>query len=338
MLAWLAPVLVFGLVIFFHELGHFLAAKAVGVYAPRFSVGFGPALWRRRYGETEYVLAALPLGGYVRMASRDDETMAMIEGGGEKVPGDPATTGASGSELKPGDLGADEGIRPADWDPEAMAPFGPKPIPEHRYFESRGLPARLLILIAGAAMNVVLALLVTTGTLAWYGSPYVPAVIDSTLADTPAARAGFQHGDSVVAVNGSPVRTFDDLVRQVSPAAGSELAIEVMRSGARTVVHVTPEPMTVTNALTGEEMLQGRIGAVPMDRVERDPIPFSQAVTDGWFSTWRMAGAVATVLKRLATGRESAENLAGRWRSPRSRSRPPSLASRGCSCWWRSSA
>src|SRR5690606_8620244 len=127
MLAWLAPVLVFGLVIFFHELGHFLAAKAVGVYAPRFSVGFGPALWRRRYGETEYVLAALPLGGYVRMASRDDETMAMIEGGGEKVPGDPATTGASGSELKPGDLGADEGIRPADWDPEAMAPFGPKP-------------------------------------------------------------------------------------------------------------------------------------------------------------------------------------------------------------------
>ena len=81
MIAWLAPILVLGIVIFVHELGHFLAAKWTGVYAPRFSLGFGPALWKRRHGETEYVLAALPLGGYVRMASREDETMAMIEGG-----------------------------------------------------------------------------------------------------------------------------------------------------------------------------------------------------------------------------------------------------------------
>ena len=67
MLAYIAPIVVFGLVIFVHELGHFLAAKLVGVYAPRFSIGFGPALFRRRRGETEYVLALLPLGGYVRM-------------------------------------------------------------------------------------------------------------------------------------------------------------------------------------------------------------------------------------------------------------------------------
>ena len=70
MLSWLAPILVFGLVVLVHELGHFMAAKWLGVYAPRFSIGFGPALWRRRFGETEYVLAALPLGGFVRMASR----------------------------------------------------------------------------------------------------------------------------------------------------------------------------------------------------------------------------------------------------------------------------
>ena len=70
MLTYLAPLLVFGLVVFVHELGHFLAAKAMGVYAPRFSIGFGPALLRKRWGETEYVLALLPLGGYVRMASQ----------------------------------------------------------------------------------------------------------------------------------------------------------------------------------------------------------------------------------------------------------------------------
>ena len=85
MLAILAPVLVFGLVIFVHELGHFLAAKAAGVYAPRFAIGFGPTLWRHRWKETEYVLGALPLGGYVRMASRLDDDMAMLEGGSEQL-------------------------------------------------------------------------------------------------------------------------------------------------------------------------------------------------------------------------------------------------------------
>src|ERR671921_2751860 len=84
LLAYLAPLVVFGLVVFVHELGHFLAAKACGVYAPRFSIGFGPALWRKRWGETEYVLAILPLGGYVRMASREDDAVAFLEGGSEE--------------------------------------------------------------------------------------------------------------------------------------------------------------------------------------------------------------------------------------------------------------
>src|SRR3954453_21197167 len=106
MLSLLAPILVFGLVIFIHELGHFLAAKATGVYAPRFSIGFGPALLRFRRGETEYVFAALPLGGYVRMASRLDEETAFLEGGSE--------TG-------------EKKAQPKDWDPEELIPFGPKP-------------------------------------------------------------------------------------------------------------------------------------------------------------------------------------------------------------------
>ena len=85
-----AIVFVFGLVIFIHELGHFIAAKLMGVYAPRFSIGFGKPLWSRKWGETEYMIAPFPLGGYVRMASRDDETMAFIEGGKEE----PALEGA----------------------------------------------------------------------------------------------------------------------------------------------------------------------------------------------------------------------------------------------------
>ena len=117
MLAWLAPLLVLGLVVFVHELGHFLAAKALGVYAPRFSLGWGPALlrWRKKGSETEYVISALPIGGYVRMASREDESAQILEGGGETV--------KEGAEKDP------------RWDPDAMVPHGPHPVPANRWFE-----------------------------------------------------------------------------------------------------------------------------------------------------------------------------------------------------------
>jgi regulator of sigma E protease len=81
---------VLGVLIFVHELGHFIAAKAVGIGVPRFSIGFGPATpLRFQRGETEYIIAWFPLGGYVKMASREEqEAMAAMEGGtiGEEYP------------------------------------------------------------------------------------------------------------------------------------------------------------------------------------------------------------------------------------------------------------
>ncbi len=156
----LAFVFVLGVVVFVHELGHFLAAKLTGVYAPRFSIGFGKALWRRRWGETEYILAAIPLGGYVRMASKEDETMAALEGGGETPAAAPETVGGSGVRV------VGEEKRPADWDPNALAPFGPVPVPENRLFESKSLLARLFIMVAGVTMNIVLGFLVLSALAA----------------------------------------------------------------------------------------------------------------------------------------------------------------------------
>ena len=199
MLAYVAPVLVFGLVIFVHELGHFIAAKLVGVYAPRFSIGFGPALWRRRRGETEYVLAALPLGGYVRMASRHDAETAFLEGGNEE----------SGA-LKPGDDG---------YDPEAMIPFGPRPVPEERWFESKSLAARLIIMIAGVTMNVLLAFVVLTGIGMYYGEVVIPTrVVGAVHVPTNAPTlAALVPGDTITAVNGRPVANWNQ-VREVMDA------------------------------------------------------------------------------------------------------------------------
>ena len=85
----LATILVLGVLIFVHELGHFLAAKAVDVEVQRFSIGLGPTIWGVKKGETEYVLSAIPLGGYVKMGGMADEMMEKVEGGEVEGPRQP---------------------------------------------------------------------------------------------------------------------------------------------------------------------------------------------------------------------------------------------------------
>ena len=205
MLAIVAPLLVFGIVIFIHELGHFVAAKWLGVYAPRFSIGFGPTLWKRRRGETEYVLAALPLGGYVRMASKHDEEAAILEGGSEEKNA----------------RAADD----PDYDPEAMLPFGPRPIPPDRWFESKPLWARLIILLAGVFMNVVLTLAVNTGIAKHYGTEVLPTTVVGAADSLPFAPDLSQQlatGDTIRAVNGTPVRTWNDILERMAASIGAD--------------------------------------------------------------------------------------------------------------------
>lgn len=224
MLAILAPIIVFGLVIFVHELGHFIAAKLTGVYAPRFSIGFGPALWRHRRGETEYVLAALPLGGYVRMASRHDAEAAFIEGGNEE----------SGA-LKPGDAG---------YDPEAMAPFGPKPVPEDRWFESKSLAARLFIMIAGVTMNMLLALVALIYVAAIYGEPYVATRVVGAVHPIAAAPqlAQIQAGDTLLAVNGRPVGSWSDVADRIMATDSGTVSLRTQRTEVQVPVGRAGEP------------------------------------------------------------------------------------------------
>ncbi len=288
MLSWIAPILVFGLVVLVHELGHFLAARLVGIYAPRFSIGFGPAIWRRRFGETEYVLAWLPLGGYVRMATRDDETLAAIEGGGED--GDPSKE---------------------SWDPNAMKPFGPKPIPPDRWFDAKPLWAKLLVMCSGVAMNIVLALVVLSGLYAGYGRPYVPAVVDSVVVDRPAARAGLLRGDSIVAIGGADVATWADVVDHVSAAPGRALDVAVVRRAQTVRLTITPELVDDTDPVTGEPVQVGRIGAGPRDRTLRERLGIGSAVGAGWDATWLMTGLVLKVVGGLVTGRVSVNQLGG---------------------------
>jgi regulator of sigma E protease len=246
MLAILSPILVFGLVIFVHELGHFIAAKAVGVYAPRFSIGFWPALFRKRRGETEYVLAILPLGGYVRMASRHDAETAFLEGGNEEQN---ART-----------------LNDAGYDPNAMIPFGPKPVPENRWFESKPLWARIVIMIAGVVMNILLAVVVGTVLVYHYGQyDYPGTMIGGVQAPASAPQlAQLQTGDSIRSVNGVEVKFWSGLRKQIL-ASTNEVAFRTQHGEVKIPVgagYASPEdvadalipfvPPVMDNVVPGE--------------------------------------------------------------------------------------
>lgn len=292
MLAWLSPLLVFGLVVLVHELGHFIAAKMVGVYTPRFSIGFGKTFWRRRRGETEFVLSVLPLGGYVRMASKEDEAAAFLEGGSDS---DPTV----------------ERERGPDWDPDAMMPFGPKPVPAHRWFESKPLWARIFILIAGVTMNVVLSLVVSIGVIAGYGREYLPAVVDSVVPGRPAMAAGMLRGDSIVAVGGAAVTKWSDVLQLVGANGASPLDIDVIRSGQRTTLHVKPELVDGRDPVTGAPVKVGRIGAASDTTVLRERPGLRESVVEGWKTTWWMGGAVIRVVGGLFSGDVPLNQLGG---------------------------
>lgn len=295
---YIAPLLVFGLVVFVHELGHFVAAKMSGVYAPVFSLGWGRRLFGVRRGETDYRVSMIPLGGYVRMASREDESMAGIEGGADRGTLNDAVE-------RPVDVPA------ALWDDQSMAPFGPKPVPADRWVENKSTLARVFILSAGVIMNIVLTLVVSTSIYYRYGNAYVPAVVDSVVAGAPAALAGMAGGDRIVAINGTPIRSWDQVLDVVAPVTSGSLTFQLERDGVQITKVVTPQMAEVNDPVTGVKKRVGRVGMQVRDSVAHESVGLVDAMSAGARATWRMATSVGAVLGGLASGDVSAKNLGG---------------------------
>ncbi len=303
MLAWLAPLIVFGLVVFVHELGHFVAAKLTGVYAPVFSFGWGPRLWGVRRGETDYRVSWLPLGGFVAMATRDSESASAIEGNTSFDEGHNPTTEVQGHQ---------RGLNPIPFDPEAMRPFGPKPVPPARWIESKSLIAKVFVLSAGVMMNVVLAVVVSVGSIYTYGRPYLPAVADSVVAGFAAERGGLQKGDSIVAIDGRAVERWPEVVDIIASSPGQPLAFSVVRrTGETATLTITPEAAADSDAVTGAPIQIGRIGIVRPARVEREDVGLFTAVQDGWGATMQMSKDVFKVVGGLFSGQVSVKQLGG---------------------------
>jgi regulator of sigma E protease len=169
--------IIVGVLIFVHELGHFVAAKSLGIQVHRFSLGFGKPIVKFQRGETEYIVAALPLGGYVKMAGLEEEgMMGEVEGGKPSQPVDPA-----------------------------------------RAFDRKPLWARIIVILAGVTMNVVLAYVVYVGRAASVGLPVLATTqVDSVdVADLPPgaeALGSIRFGDRIVRINGDTMRHWGDVM------------------------------------------------------------------------------------------------------------------------------
>lgn len=202
-----------GLLIFIHELGHFLMAKKIGVRVLAFSLGFGPAILKKRWGETEYRLSLFPLGGYVKLAGESPE---------EEKTGSP-------------------------WE-----------------FSSKSVGQRASVLVAGVALNAVLAFIAFIVAFR-IGVPFITPEVGQVAPGWPAWDAGIQRGDKIVGIDGSKDPDFEDLFTIVAlsnPSAGVNLKVE--RGGETFDVNVIPRYDT-------EHGIQ-RIGIIPATSLEIDKI------------------------------------------------------------------
>jgi regulator of sigma E protease len=199
-----AFIILLPLVVFVHELGHFVLARANGVRVDAFSIGFGKVLfkWRDRHG-TEWRISLVPLGGYVKMFGQND----MPEKAEKKI--------AFMKRLKPAERKA--------------------------HFEFKTRLQRAAIIVAGPAANYLFAFLVFAALFVFVGVPRTPAVVSQALPDSPAVEAGIMAGDVIREIGGRRIVNARDISRVMGASDGSPLAVVVQRDGRDMALELTPK-------------------------------------------------------------------------------------------------
>ena len=274
MLSILLPFLfVLTVVVFIHELGHFLVARWCGVKVKAFSIGFGREIFGfyDRHG-TRWRFAWIPLGGYVKFL--DDENSA-------SVPSKSALDNLSAAER--------EGA-----------------------FQTKSLAARSAIVVAGPVANFLLAIVIFSVTYAVMGVHGTPPRVSELIPGEPAAVAGFQPGDLILSIDGQPIETFADMQRVVATSPDQELTFEVQRGNTILTLRATPARREISDRF-GNKLRQGMIGIKrdpnpewvykrygPVDSVVL-------GVRDTFFIVTRTLAYLADVI----TGRESADQMRG---------------------------
>jgi len=262
-------------VVFVHEMGHYLAGRLCGIGVEAFSIGFGPELfgYTAKNG-TRWRLAAIPLGGYVKFV------------------GDMSATSATPDEEQLDNLTEAE---------------------RRVAFHTQPLWKRAVTVFAGPFANFVLAAAVFAAMFALYGQYVFQPTVAEVRPGSPAAEAGIQPGDRFVSVDGTKVESFADVQRIVTGRAGDSLVFVISRNGQEIETVATPEVSEQETAL-GHTVRVGLIGVVNNEamgeplRVEYSPL---EAVVAGVEETGSIIARTGQFLKRFVSGREDRCQLGG---------------------------
>jgi regulator of sigma E protease len=274
-LGYIVPFLfVLTIVVFFHELGHFLVARWCGVKVLTFSIGFGPELFgfNDRHG-TRWKVSAIPLGGYVKFFGDDNAA---------SVP-----------------------------DTESIAKM--TEAERQVSFVHQGVAGRAAIVVAGPMAHFLLAIVIFAGLFAIYGKQSTLPRVDTIQADSAAAQAGFQAGDLVLAIDGRSIDSFADMQRIVSTSAGEVLTILVERGGVQVTLKATPALKEVKDSFGNVHRI-GVLGisrSLAPDDVKFQPVGALKAVGLGAQETWFVVEQTMTYIGRVVVGRQSADQLGG---------------------------
>lgn len=239
MLTVILGILLFLFLIFPHELGHFLMARAVGVKVNEFAFGMGPAIWKKQGKETLYSVRLLPVGGYCAMEGEDKDS------------------------------------------------------DDERAFNKKSPGAKILVLAAGAAMNVLIAVVVMSGIM--FATGEATNVINKVVKDSPAAAAGIEHGDRIVDAGGKKIGNWYDFHESMR-GQKKPFKLTVERKGERKTFSVTPK----------EEKGRYVIGVSAV--VEKN---LFKSVARGVKSTWILTGRMYAGLKDLVTGKVAVKEVTG---------------------------
>jgi regulator of sigma E protease len=323
----IAFIIIFGALVFFHELGHFIFAKRAGILCREFAIGMGPKVFSYKKGETVYTIRLLPIGGYVRMAGEDPE-MAEIKPGyrvglildkneviekiilnnKEKYP-DARIIEVEFADIeqklliKGYEEGEEEILKTFSISRNAyLVENGTETLiaPYDRQFVSKTLGQRTMAIFAGPMMNFVLAFIIFVVIAIWQGVPTNEPVLGKLTSDGMAKQSGLQEGDVVQSIDGGEISTWEDVVEIIRQNPESELEFLVSRNGEELEIPVTPKAQEVEGAEIGI------IGVYnPMEKSSL------KAVTYGAKEVYYWTVEIFSMLGKLIVGQFSIDALSG---------------------------
>lgn len=261
-------------VVFVHEMGHYLVGRWCGIGASAFSIGFGPELigFTDKHG-TRWKLSAIPLGGYVKFLGDESATSSPV--------------GVDNSNLS-----AEE---------------------QSRAFHTQPVWKRAATVFAGPAFNIILTVVIFSVFFALYGRQIADPLVAGVQPGSPAAEAGFEPGDRFISIEGQKITTFSDVQRMVSGRSGDELDFTVERGGKMVDLKATPALVERTDPL-GNKVKMGAIGVETTQavgnfrRIEYGPL---ESVGQAIVETGHIISRTGEFFQRFAVGREDKCQLGG---------------------------